>query len=777
MVSAGAPIDELSAGEIALNTWAARDLSAQVEDTLELSYYLVGSKDELISTTSTFRISSIVEMESLAADPTLTPDVPGVSDSQDMAGWDPPFPVDLDLVRPRDEAYWDEFRGTPKAFMALAHGQDLWQSRYGQLTSIRLVPSPDSDLESLQADLEARLPRELSPELAGFRILPLRAQGLEGASGTTDFAGLFLGFSLFLIVSAALLVALLFALLIESRAHEAGLLLATGYAVGAVRRRFILEGGALGLVGTLLGTGLAFLYTQAVLRGLTVWWSPVLDSPVLRVHLVPRTLILGALSALLLVILVIAWTVRRASRAPARQLLTGRISNPAGIKSGRRATWTAVVSFLLAFILMGISFVTGIESAPALFFGVGAALLLGGIALFAAWAGRTHQRQALDPRLVVPTLAARNSSRSLGRSLLSITLVASASFVLVSVSASRKTHGGETMSKSSGTGGLSLVAEADIPIPTELGMGLESIPGTFFSFRLLPGDDASCLNLYQPEEPRLLGTPRAFIERGGFGFHDVIGPTDNPWTLLNKSLEDGVIPAIGDYNSVRWILHSGLGKDLSIENDLGEQIRLRIVGLLDTSIFQSELLISEEMFLDHFPDHDGFAFFLGETDPDQIETTIEGLESQLSAHGVDAESAVSRLAGFQAVENMYLTTFEVLGGLGLLLGTVGLGVVLLRNTLERRGELAALRSFGFRRSTLAWIVVAENAFLLVVGLTVGSAAGLIAVAPHLVTGGIQVPWMSLAVILLAVFAVGLLSSVAAVMGSLRVPLLPALKAD
>jgi len=39
------------------------------------------------------------------------------------------------------------------------------------------------------------------------------------------------------------------------------------------------------------------------------------------------------------------------------------------------------------------------------------------------------------------------------------------------------------------------------------------------------------------------------------------------------------------------------------------------------------------------------------------------------------------------VQNTYLGTFQILGGLGLLLGSAGLGIVVLRNVLERRGEL------------------------------------------------------------------------------------------
>ena len=55
-----------------------------------------------------------------------------------------------------------------------------------------------------------------------------------------------------------------------------------------------------------------------------------------------------------------------------------------------------------------------------------------------------------------------------------------------------------------------------------------------------------------------------------------------------------------------------------------------------------------------------------------------------------------------------LGTFQVLGGLGLLLGSVGLGVVVLRNVLERRGELAVLLAVGFRKRTLQRLLLIEN---------------------------------------------------------------------
>jgi len=108
---------------------------------------------------------------------------------------------------------------------------------------------------------------------------------------------------------------------------------------------------------------------------------------------------------------------------------------------------------------------------------------------------------------------------------------------------------------------------------------------------------------------------------------------------------------------------------------------------------------------------------------------------------------------------------------------VGLGIVLLRNVLERRGELAALRAMGFRRRRLAALVVAENAFLLAAGLGLGTLSALLAVLPHLLESAGRVPWLSLAGTLAVVFAVGLAASLAAVRGALRAPLIPALREE
>ena len=77
----------------------------------------------------------------------------------------------------------------------------------------------------------------------------------------------------------------------------------------------------------------------------------------------------------------------------------------------------------------------------------------------------------------------------------------------------------------------------------------------------------------------------------------------------------------------------------------------------------------------------------------------EALEIELSDFGLEVDRPVERLRAYQQVENTYLSTFQALGALGLLLGTFGLGAVLVRNVLERRREVALLQAVGFERAT------------------------------------------------------------------------------
>ena len=185
----------------------------------------------------------------------LVPDYPGITGSETLGDWDPPFPIDLKRIRPQDEEYWKEHRTTPKGFIPLDVGQDLWQSRFGKLTSFRVGPMRGGTLAETHQAFERSLRQTLDPLQNGFAVLPVRAQGLEASRGATDFGEYFLYFSFFLVVSALMLTALFFKLGVEQRLREIGVLQAIGFPAARVRRLFVLEGVVVSIIGSLIGSG------------------------------------------------------------------------------------------------------------------------------------------------------------------------------------------------------------------------------------------------------------------------------------------------------------------------------------------------------------------------------------------------------------------------------------------------------------------------------------------------------------------------------------------
>ncbi len=793
----GSSVDEIGDGEILLTRWTADDLRARPGDRVDLIYYEVGPREELVEQGATFRVKGILRDKGLAADRTLTPDYPGIQEAADMSAWDPPFPVELDRIRPVDEDYWDEFGPTPKAFVAERTGRDLWATRYGTTTSARIDVPEGGDSGAIREQFRNALFEKLPPETFGFVIRPVKAEGLAASSGATDFAGLFIGFSFFLIVSSALLVGLLFSLNVEQRAKQVGLMLAVGYPLTRVRRRLLAEGGVLAAAGALLGLAAGVGYAGLLMLALRTIWLPAVGSSALFLHVTPLAIGLGWIIAVLVILLSIWWTVRRLNRIPLSALLAGSLRPDRPLRQRRITAILAWTGLLGGTLIAGYAITTGASASPGLSFGSGSLLLISGLAWFALWC-RGVGGSGLTGKGAIVGMAARNSSWNPGRSILSVALVASACFVIVAVAANRHEFGGELAAKDSGSGGFSLIAESDSPLfqdlsrpgdRGDLGFSPEEsaqlAQAEIVAFRYLPGDDTSCLNLYQPEKPRVLGVPQTMIARGGFSFQQTIdGAGDNPWELLEQEFDPivnelgltvPVVPAIGDFNSMQWILHLPLGGDVLIDDEYGNTIALRLVGTFAKSVFQSEMLISEGRFLEHFPSRGGYSTFLFDAPAGAGDGLATLLESKLADFGFDVSTTKDRLASYEIVQNTYLSTFQTLGGLGLLLGTVGLGVVLFRNVIERRGELATLRAFGFRRRQLAWMVLLENAFLLVVGVGVGTLSAILGVAPRLAQT--HIPWASLSATLGVVLLVGMLSSIVAVSGVLRNPLLATLKAE
>jgi len=757
-----------------------------------------------------------LKLAGAAADPGLTPEFPGLTDRTDIQSWDPPFPFHREWIKRGDvnEVFWEEYRTTPKAYITLDRGKKLWGSRFGQLTSIRMAPHEGSDLAAAREIFQGKLLAQLKPGQGGLVFDPVKEDGLKASAGSNDFTLLFASFSCFLIAAALLLVGLLFRLNLERRASEVGLLLAAGYRPATVRNLLLAEGTLLAVVGAVLGTGLALLYAVGLLQVLAAVWP----SGNLRSFLQPHfegswlSLLIGFGGSLLVSVLTIALSLRGLRRIPASALLAGQTGGE-GVPGERRPPrWSwgiALVSVVLGVGLLVLApLVSDHEMKAMTFFGSGALLLTASLAALAGWMYRTHHRPVEGHGWgSVGRLGVRNAARNPVRSLLTAGLLASATFVVVAVDAFRRQADPYSADKNSPSGGFPLVAESDLPIVKDLNTestrkdirdklaaayggddaaqekadkAVELLSKTeIVSFRVHGGDDTSCLNLYQPRQPRLLGVPERLIERAGFVFAATEAQTDadkaNPWLLLNA--DAGAIPVFGEQNSVGYVLHKSLGDDLTVKAGDGTEQKLRIAGLLQDSVFQNSLLLSEKHFLRLYPDQEGYSFFLIRPPAGAEGEVKKLLETALAERGFEATPTAARLESFLAVENAYLSTFQALGGLGLILGSLGLAVVLLRGVWERRAELALLRALGYRRQTLGWLVLAENGFLLLVGLAAGTLSAMLAVLPHLLGRSGPAPWLHLLGLLGLVLVVGLGTGALAVASTLRAPLVPALRKE
>ena len=784
---------------IVINDWTARDLGANVGDPVTLEYYVWQEPGYLETKQAQFRIAAIVPIEGAAADRDLAPVYPGITEADTLGDWDPPFPIDLKRVRPKDEDYWKQYRTTPKAFIPYEAGQRIWGSRrYGDRTSVRVYPLAWQPLDEAARQFAGGLMLSLKPSAAGFTVTDVRGQGVAASRGSTDFGEYFLYFSFFLVVSALVLATLFFRLSVEQRAREVGLLRAVGYTTARVRRLFTAEGLLLAIAGSVAGIAGAIGYGALMMTGLRTWWSGAVGTRALTLHVSAASLLAGAAGAVIAAVVCIWWTLRSLSRVSERGLLSGSLM-PAAQQSRRSATGakaddrrgrvTPAIGAIVLSLLTGAFIAAGMTQridAAGAFFGAGSALLGAGLCAAAWMLTRAPRSVEGHGWRALMRIGWRNATARPGRSVLAMAVIASAAFIVISVDAFRR-GAIDPRDRQSGTGGFPLLVDLNLPLVHDpngrdgreaLGIG-DAAGVSIVPFRVLPGEDASCLNLYQPVNPRILGAPHTFLEAGRFAFQASLASTDqdraNPWRLLDAVQQDGTIPVVADANSMAYVLHRSLGDVFPLVRG-DRTIRLKLVGALADSIVQSELVMSEANFTKLFPEQQGYRFLLVDTaDPDRIGAAIE---SGAADFGADAASTAVRLAEFHAVENTYLSTFQTLGGLGLLVGTVGLAAVLLRNVLERRRELALLRAVGYRMAHLFAIVVAENAVLLGCGLVLGAIAAAVAVGPAAMARGARLPLSAgSAALLLAVLAAGLVSSFIATRAALRAPLLASLRAE
>ena len=800
----GNRIESLDDHEIVLNQWAANDLDVTVGNSIIVKYFppesTHGAGEEL---EAFFKIKAIArlaqpdtpfevrrqkvvpaqfltESPTLANDPDLTPEVSGLTDAQSIDNWDLPFAT-ADKIRAEDDDYWNDYRTTPKAFVSLSWGQQLWGSRFGEVTSFR-IPKTAGTMETVRNKLLDQFQSE--DDLYGFSIIPIRQSAVKASSGSTPFDVLFLALSMFVIASALILVSLLFRLALQRRASELGAMMALGIDRGMVTRSILIEMVLVVIAGVALGLIIGVAYAAIMIFGLTTWWVGAISKPILELFVARWVLLVGAVCGLVICLITIAWTIRNTRQVSIRQLLSGLMSRSSVRIDGRRGSnryWILGLLIIALTLSIVASFLGGEPQAGA-FMGAGFMVLAAGM----VWVyGRlTRDDFKVDrTQLNLRSLAAMSGKRNPLRSTLTIGLVAVASFLIVAVSSFRLSP------NNAGTAGFDLIASSEGPIYESLTTSIDdSIEA--YSIRFKSGEDASCNNLYQSTQPSVLGVNQQFIdsfkEDNDFRWASVdtkdLTFKRLPWNLLNQKFDDGAIPVVIDKNTANYSLKIfQTGGIYHVDFDSGESVDFQVVGFLENSILQGSLIISEDNFVTLFANVPGYRKFLirekGQGTSESVSQISAALEERFSDQGLDAKSAVDVLAQFQAVQNTYISTFQTLGGLGLLLGTFGLAVVQIRSVLERQKELGLMRSVGFDLGQLSKMVLLENLWLLFAGMAVGVFSALVTTLPHFLVGGASIPWLDLAILFAVISVFGLLAAYIASRTIASLPLIDSLRSS
>jgi putative ABC transport system permease protein len=726
---------DLADDEVVLNAWAARELQAGLGSRIEMSFSVPADDPAggLVPRRAAFTVRSVTPITD--DDRSLMPDFPGFVGVRDCRAWDPGVPLDLSRITARDQDYWEQWAGSPRAFVTLAAAQRMWANRFGAVTAVRL---PSADLRAVAAAIEARL----APSDFGITLSPVRELGQEASQHGVDFGSLFVGLSFFLVAAALLLVFLLALLAVQHRGREIRTLRALGLTRGRIASLFVAEGAAAAAAGALAGMPLGFAFLRLVVTGLAGAWKDAVAATALVPVIGGASMAMGAAAGFAASLLVVAAAALRVTRdrAPAqgrRRASRARRGMAAALAAGGAACAAASLAFL---------------PSPTSYLAAGGAVLVLSVGLAGLAAGGVGTRAARG----VPSLgglAAAAAVRRRSRSLAVMALFACGVFLVAAVGANRPAVTDPGL-RSSGTGGFDLVSDTTLPVPHErLARVAGSLPhgSDLAGLRVLPGDDASCLSLARAAHPRLVGIPRGAF-RGRFAFTGTASRLPDPWALLDGVPGGAVIPAVADETVITWTLGMKIGDEIPYTAEDGTPLRVRLVAGLAVSVFQGALLVAEDALARYFPSVSGASLLLVDSPTAQAGTARSVLDAALASVGPATEEAALRLARFQGVEVTYLAIFGFLGWLGMLLGAAGLGVVVLRNIEEERGELAVLRAVGIPRGAILRLLLVENLLPVAAGLLAGAAAAVVAVGPGAATGAVNLVPLAGQVALLAAAA-------------------------
>lgn len=204
----------------------------------------------------------------------------------------------------------------------------------------------------------------------------------------------------------------------------------------------------------------------------------------------------------------------------------------------------------------------------------------------------------------------------------------------------------------------------------------------------------------------------------------------------------------------------------------GRRTRVTIIGVLKETapLEMSGISTSQRTLAAAFPGRARPTIHYFELAPGvDADRAAARLESAFLRNGMQADSIEDVLKDATAASRAFNLIIQGFMALGLIVGVAALGVISARAIVERRQQIGVLRAIGFRRGMVQFALLLESSFVALTAIVVGAGLGLL-LAANIVRDSRQqpswedltlvVPWLNLAIIFAAVYAVALLATLA-----------------
>jgi len=688
-----------------------------------------------------------------------------------------------EIVRDQGRGAWNDNENlfVPLGTIQTALGEG------GHLNTITVANVGGAMQGYLRSDDVVREMAPFLPQSPAFTISKAKADSIDGATRNIDqLSQVFVLLGFFTVIAGILLIINIFVMLAEERKGEMGVARALGMRRMNLVQSFVSEGLLYALLSSFVGTFTGLLVAGVILWGFSqVFGASAFGGTGFILKWTDSDLINGFAIGFLITmatIVIASWRVSKLNivrairdipepvphRSTRRQVTAGAAIavlgalgfvvallrenlllqdlGPVGLAFGiavltmrvlpARAVFTAAGAFIVGWVLSPWKFFSLENADITLFIAAGLMLVLGGllVVLFnsdSILAVATRLVRGRTWRPVVRTAIAypMNKKFRTGATLASIALVmftiATMSGIQAEVSSSITT----TSHRESG--GFELLGASFVPIPDwDAAFAAYNATSTnvtenhgIAQARVRIATNANLSGIQHNSS--LIGVPSGWTPPFPLQARDpAYGDDAAAWAAIQDpglAIIDGTVvpnnfgPNFGSFTAV-------LSDVFHFRNMTGATRSVRVIGILYEQFAQGLWVSSSTVKADFGIDAASLFYF----------NLRAGVDVTQAGHDLERYFIAYQLitVDIQAVIDSILETtmgvFNLLQAylaLGLIVGIAGLGVITMRNVVERRQETGALRALGFRKSMVLKSFLFELSFIALTGIAMGVALG------------------------------------------------------